>query len=333
MKTSDTLLTIDAAADATTIGLPLIGRFLVAGAAWEIATNFQEILTIMEALSQRAENEFAASDLNLFLNVDFTVTNRDPGFHPHFRALDHLFYANYGPEDSMLVDQRRRRVVGSLSASTASDLDYWKRVILPCMSGITSACVGITPIHCACVVKNRFGLLLHGESGAGKSTLALSLSLNGFSYLSDDCTYVSASEEQLQCWGSTAPLKLLPDSTKYFPELAELSLCESLNGEAAYEIDPTTVFGVETTTSCIPRWIIFLERTLQSKPTFHKVTREEAARRLASDLECLPDCLAEQRNRQLAVIDLLAQREGWILRHCLPPEALARELSQFCDSD
>jgi hypothetical protein len=329
MKSYDILLTIDAVTEATP-GLPLVGRFLVTGAIWEIATNSQEILTIMENLSQRVENEFLAPDLSLFLHVDFTLTNRDPGFRPYFRALDHLFYANYGPGDSMLMDQRNRRVMGSISAATARDVNYWKRVILPCMAGITSACVGITPIHCACVVRDGLGLLMHGESGSGKSTLALSLSLNGFSYLSDDCTYISESDKRLQCWGSSAPLKLMPDTAKYFPELADLSPRESLNGELAYEIDPAAVFNVETTSNCEPRWIVFIERFAQSETTFHRVSNEEATDRLAFDLENLPPCLAEQRDRQLAVIDLLSQCEGWILRHSLPPDALAREIAQFC---
>ena len=319
--------------EGTTASLPLVGRFMVTGATWEIATNAGEILSIMENLSQRVENEFLAPDLTLFLRVDFALTNRDSGFRPYFRALDHLYYANYGPGDSMLVDQRNRRVVGSMSAATARDLNYWKRVILPSMAGITSACVGITPIHCACVVKDRSGLLIYGQSGSGKSTLALSLSLNGFCYLSDDCTYVSASEKRLQCWGSSAPLKLIPDAAKYFPKLADLDPGESLNGELAYEIDPTAVFGVAQTSDCEPRWIIFIERSRQSKPTFHKISCAETADRLASDLEHLPPCISEQRDRQLAVIDLLAQCENWVLRHSFPPEALAHAISQFCGNN
>lgn len=327
MKNPSALLTVD---DATTVSLPLSGRFIVTGAIWEITTNCREILSNMEYLSQRVENESLEPDLTLSLSVDFAITDRDLEFRPYFRALDHLFYASFGPGDSLLIDQRNCRVVGSMSAATARDLKYWERIILPCMAGITSACVGITPVHCACVAKDRFGLLIHGPSGSGKSTLALSLSINGFSYLSDDCTYISASGKHLQCWGTSALLKLMPDTAKYFPELTILTPGETLNGEFAYEIDPGAVFGVSKTPNCEPRWIIFLERCRDTNPVFRKVSRAEAADRLASDLEFLPPTISGQRDRQLTVVDRLAQCESWIFRHSLPPETLVQAISRFC---
>lgn len=330
MKTYKTLLTTN---EATTADLSFVGRFLVTGASWKLFTNSAEIMAVMEKVSQPDENGSLAPDLTLFFYVDFELSESDARSRPYFRALEHLYYGTYGPGDSMLVDQQNRRVVGSLCAATARDVNYWKRVILPCLVGITSACVGITPLHCACVVKDQFGLLIHGESGAGKSTLALSLSLNGFSYLADDCTYISASKDQLQCWGSSAPLKLVPDAVTYFPQLAGLALGESLNGELSYEIDPAAVFGVRCASKCDPRWIIFVERGHRSKAAFRKISRAEAADRFASDLECLPACVADQREYQLAVIDILAQHGGWILQHDLRPAALTLAISQFCNNN
>lgn len=330
MRTYNSLLTTN---EARTADLPLAERFLVTGATWEISTNSPDILSVMEHISQLDRDGFLAPDLTLFFHVDFELSHRDARSRPYFRALEHLYYGTYGPGDSILVDQRNRRVVGSMCAATARDTDYWKRVILPCLAGITSACVGITPLHCACVVRDRFGLLIHGESGAGKSTLALSLSLNGFSYLADDCTYLSQSKNRVQCWGSSAPLKLVPDAVTYFPKLAELTVNESMNGELAYEIDPAAVFGVRCAPNCDPRWIIFLEKGHRSSPSFHRISCTEASDRLATGLECLPPCVAAQRDHQLAVIDTLAQHGGWILRHDLRPEALALAISQFCNNN
>jgi hypothetical protein len=314
-------------------GLSSVKRFLVSGVIWKVTTNSPEMLSTLEALSEPVRDETVATCLELFLSVDPGSSRRDPEFRPYFRALDHLFFAGFGPGDTLLIDQRRCRVVGTIGPDTACDLDYWGRIILPCMAGITSACTGVAPVHCACVVRNGQGLLIHGRSGAGKSTLALALSLNGFSYLSDDCTYVSDALRLLKCWGSTAPLKLIPDSRKFFPELADLEPGESMNGELAYQIDPTSVFGVTKISTCEPRWILFIERIPQSVPTFRAVNRADAASWLASDLELLPPSLSDQRHRQLAVIDRLAARQGWVLRHALPPVELAATISQFCDSN
>ena len=330
INTYNTLLTTH---EVTAADLPFMGRFLVTGASWNLFTNSAEIMAVVESVSQPDENRSLAPDLTLFLYVDFEASNCGARPRPYFRALEHLYYGTFGPGDSMLVDQLNRRVVASLCAATARDVNYWKRVILPCLIGITSACVGITPLHCACVVKDNSGLLIHGQSGAGKSTLALSLSLSGFSYLADDCTYVSGSKNQLQCWGSSAPLKLVPDAVTHFPQLAGLSLGEALNGELSYEIDPAAVFGVHRASRCDPRWIIFVERGHRSNPTFRKISGAEAADRLSSDLEDLPPCVSDQRDHQLAVIGTLAQHGGWILQHDLRPEALALAISQFCNKN
>jgi hypothetical protein len=311
--------------------LPLVARFIVTGAAWEVSTNCQEILTVLrDEFAADCDNGFSP-DLKLCFYVDYKMPGNGRRRSPHFRAQEHLYYGTFGPSDSMLVDQRNRRVVGSFSLATARDAGYWKRVILPCLVGIASASVGITPVHCACVVKDQFGLLIHGESGSGKSTLALSLSLNGFSYLSDDCTYISLSESGLRCWGSSAPLKLLPEAITYFPALTATVPGPSLNGELAFEIDPTEMFGVKRSPSCDPRWILFIERSNESNATFQPIGRAESARRLASDLEHLPPSIASQRDHQLAVIDTLVQRGCWVLRHGLLPEPLALLIAQFCN--
>jgi hypothetical protein len=309
--------------------LPLKARFTVAGASWEVSTNCQAILGIMQDEFQLEDDGFS-SDLKLCFYVNSELPDHSRQIPPHFRALEHLYYGTFGPGDSMLVDQRNRRVVASLSLQTACDVSYWKRVILPCLMGIASACVGLTPVHCACVVKDDMGLLIHGESGSGKSTLALSLSLNGFSYLADDCTYVSDSKAGLRCWGSSAPLKLLPDAVAYFPELGGMVPRQSLNGEFAFEVHPTEVFGILRKASCKPNWLVFMERIEKSTADFRPISRAEAARRLACDLEILPPCIAEQRDHQLEVLDRLVQRESCILRHGLGPRPLTLALAEFC---
>lgn len=330
MKDLDSVLTLSYDPPAY---LPLSARFIVTGATWEVSTNCHELLAIMQDVFQLDENELSPADLRLNFFVNFDLPDGGVQLSPHFRALEHLYYGTFGPGDSMLVDQLNRRVVGSFSPATVRDTGYWKRVILPCLLGITSSCVGVTPVHCACVVKDHLGLLIHGVSGSGKSTLALSLSLQGFSYLSDDCTYISSSENGLRCWGSSAPLKLLPAANQYFSPLASVVPSESLNGELAFEVDPVEIFGVTRALSCDPRWLFFIERTNEPNFGLLPMSRAESALRLASDLERLPSCIAAQREHQLAVIDTLVQRECWFVRHGLQPEVLATAIAEFCSTN
>jgi hypothetical protein len=312
------------------VALPLAARFMVAGSTWMISSNSEEILTAAQETFQPAGDGSSMTDLWVSIYVDFEVPDQPRWPQPRFRALDHLYFAMYGPGDSMLVDQQRRRAVGLFSSSTARDLSYWKRVILPVLLGIASASIGVTPLHCACLVKNGHGLLIGGESEAGKSTLALSLSLNGFAYLSDDWTYFSQSGNEVCAWGLPTPVKLLPDAVKYFPQLAALEPAISQNGELAFEVDPVETFGVSRSLSCEPRWLVFVERTQEPCAVFKPIGSAEAASRLAADLEMLPSRISYQREHQLATIKALVNRDCWVLRHGMSPSSVACELAEFC---
>lgn len=311
--------------------LPLGARFFVAGSIWDLRSNSEEILHAMrETFDQVGSGQQA--DLHLRFHVDFTVNSAPCWPTPLFRALDHLYYATYGPCDSMLVDQMGRRVIGSFSPAVARDLRYWKQTVLPVLLGIASASIGVTPVHCACVVKSGSGLLLGGESGAGKSTLALSLSRNGFSYLSDDCTYLSRTVTGMRAWGLPTPVKLLPDAVSYFPELVSLDPVLSLNGEWALNVDPTEISNVERCLSCAPRWLVFLERKVDSAPLIKPLSSWEAASRLVADLETMPPIIFDQYEYQLETINRLVDRECWLVQHGLKPEPLARLLAEVCGS-
>ncbi len=311
--------------------LPLAARFLVAGSVWDLRSNSEEILQDMQETFDQVDGEQQA-DLHLRFHVDFSVSNAPRWSTPHFRALDHLYYATYGPCDSMLADQLNRRVIGSFSPALSRDVLYWKQTVLPILLGIVSASIGVTPVHCACVVKAGSGLLLGGESGAGKSTTALSLARNGFSYLSDDCTYLSRTGAEMRAWGLPTLVKLLPEAVRHFPGLVSPDPVLTLNGEWALNVDPTEISNVERCLDCAPRWLVFLERKVDSPSVIKPLSSTEAASRLVSDLERMPPILFNQYECQLETINHLVDRECWVVQHGLKPDLLARLLAELCGS-
>jgi hypothetical protein len=308
----------------------LEAQYTLAGLTLQVLTNAQEILNAMQEICKPVYDKSSLPDLSIAFYVDSDRSSESRWPRPHFRALDHLYYATYGPYDSMLIDQHNRRVIGRFSSATAADLGFWRRVILPDLLGIASYAVGVTPLHCACLVKDGSGLLLSGKSGTGKSTLALSLSLNGFSYLSDDCTFLSQSGSELHAWGLPTTIKLLPDAVKYFPQLLHLEPSLSFNGELSFEVDPSETFGVKRCSSCVPRWVVFVERTPKADAVFERISSSDAASRFAFDLELLPSCISGQQAHRDATITALAQRECWVLRHGMSLSAVTKRLAEFC---
>lgn len=310
--------------------VPFNQRFAVAGSVWLIASNAPEILSAAGETFQSVIDITLPTALTVSCYVDPKLRAEQPWPRPHFRGLNHLVYAAYGSGGSMLIDLQRRRVIGTFSSAMARDSNYWRCVLLPILLGVTSASIGVSALHCACVVRNGRGLVLGGASGAGKSSLSLALSLDGFAYLSDDWTYFSQAGSVAHAWGLPTPVKLLPDAVRYFPQLNGANLSSSLNGELAYEVDPVAEFGVNRALLCHPRWVVFVERAASAGATFTRISSEDAFVRFASQLERLPACLADMRRPQLQTIRTLVDQDCWVLRHGLTPALAAAELSKFC---
>jgi hypothetical protein len=311
---------------------PLGERYSAAGATLAIATNSQYILEGARKTFQPAAGPNVHAQVNMRLWVDPAARTSAPWPPPYFRGLDHLVFAAFDLESALLVDLGKRRIIGRFSPAMAADVIYWNRVIFPTLFGIVSPSVGITALHCACLARNGNALLLAGASGSGKSTLSLALAQNGFSFLSDDWTYLSRQGSELLAWNSMSRLKLLPDARVHFPELAALEPGVSVNGELAYELEPEEVFGVHRSKHAEPRWVIFLERQENAEFTLIEVPSTEAAMRLGGDLEDLPSMLCEARLFLEETVKNVATRRCWVLRYGGNPHAIAQALSRFWES-
>ena len=300
------------------------------GIASAISTNSEDILRAARDSLRLVIEPRVSPALLLRLWVNSAAHTRPPWPQAYFRGLSHLVYAGFDSQNMLLLDLREHRVIGHFSPAMARDQDYWRRVIFPTAFGLMSESLGVSTLHCACVVRDGKGLLLAGGSGVGKTTLSVALARNGFAFLSDDWTYFSQHDQQTLAWGLATPVKLLPDAVEHYHELRNLEPGISLNGERAYEVDPEQVFGVQRSLCCEPRWLIFLERTGQPGHELTRMAPLEAAARLEFDLEDLPPELGHVRKSQQQIIRALVGRECFRLRYSEHPQAVAQLLTELC---
>jgi hypothetical protein len=247
----------------------------------------------------------------------------------YFRGLHHLVFALLAPGSFITFDLRRKRVLGVLSFAAAKDHTFWNSRLLPITIGVLGTTVGVAPLHCACLDRNGHGLLVAGPSGAGKSTLSLALARRGFAFVSDDWTYVSREQSRLVAHGLSAPVKLLPDAARFFPELRKATPRKTFNGELAYETDPGRTFQVLVRSSSHPRWILLLERTLtpgcRFVPCMAEHVRdffERSAERLSAELHSASAARSE-------IIQDLSRCDCWILRTGDSPAQTAKAIDRF----
>lgn len=309
--------------------LPWQESFLLAGAACEISTNSSDLLELLRTNFQADEEGLRQPDFRMRFWVDPAAEGRPGPSPPYLRGLGHLVFAGFDQQNALLIDLRGRRAMGRFSPQTAADQSYWKRMILPLVLGVAGGSVGITALHCGCVAKDGNGLILAGGSGAGKSTLSLALAQRGFAFLSDEWTYFSRRNGQVQAWSLSNPLKLLPDAAGFFPELAALEPTVAMNGEMAFEIDPAKVFGVRRAVRCEPRWLVLLERQERAGLRLTEIPPPEATARFEEGL-LAEDPVAIDSQRQ--TIRSLLGLPCALARYGGNPQTVALALEQFCES-
>lgn len=241
------------------------------------------------------------------ITVQVRDTDESCGSAPWFRARGNFALARFTHADSFWFNLRTREVYGTCSKGLAEDPRRWRAQILPAILGILSATINVAPVHAACLTRGGRGILLAGHSGAGKSTLTIALARRGYALLSDDWTYLSAAESQINAWGLPVPVKLLPDAAFFFPELLAYRPEVSLNGEIAYEIFPEECFGVSRIMQSAVTTVVLLERAKRPGSHIVPISAGEAIRHLTSEIEPLDGALAPFYTRQ---IDLIRRAVG-----------------------
>jgi hypothetical protein len=255
--------------------------------------------------------------------VDPNASSQPPWPKPFFRGLDHLVFASFDAESSLLIDLHTCRAIGRFSPAIADHRAYWRTVVFPVVISIIGATVGITELHCGCVARDGRGLLLVGGSGSGKSTLALALAQSGFGYLSDDRTYVSAWEGGIAAWGMPTLLKLRPDAAQWLRGVRESRHSPTGNGEPALWFDPAVDLGVRRVQRCEPVVLVFLKRRQAPIFSVSALPRDQAAQKLQADWMFEEPAAAE---RQREMVTQLLTLSCWELEFGGPPDAVARLL-------
>ena len=307
--------------------LPFRTEFSLAGTRCLLSTNSHDILRLSVPW-QAAPDPAGANSFRMEIIEEVSLTPETSTL-THFRGLGHLVFAMIEPGCFLSFDLLRRHVIGALSPAAARDSHFWNAQLLPIAIGLLGTTMGVAPLHCACLDRSGNGLLVAGNSGAGKSTLTAALARRGFAVVSDDWTYVSHRAGRLVAHGLFAPIKLLPDTIRYFPELRRRNPKKTLNGELAHEVDPAKVFHSAVRASSQPKWILFLERTFQPGCQFVPCRSEHTVQFFERNAEKLPPGLPEAARARSEVIKDLSACQGWILRTGCEPSETARAIDEF----
>jgi hypothetical protein len=169
----------------------------------------------------------------------------------------------------------------------------------------------VTPIHAACVSRYGHGMLLSADSGVGKSTLSYACAKAGWTFTSDDGSFLLRDGDQPHVIGDYLKVRFRPSAKKLFPELQGRDLTPRVQGKPSIQI-PTSELGLITAEQATIRSVIFLNRQPSSEAELLPLPRGSAIQRLRDSLGSFP---IEVREQQAAALQRLSAVDAYELRY------------------
>ena len=241
------------------MSLPYRRSFYPLGYSVEIATNDHEVLVAAEESFGHAK----PSGRPLHLEVRVGITQREVAAcppEPVRRAFGHLFSLVADVDNQALLDLAAGANFTWLTQAALKNRLYFRTNFLEKVVYLLLGATVVTDLHAACVSRNGKGILLCGQSGAGKSTLAYACARAGWTYTSDDTSYLINDAASPRVIGHSHRARFRPAARLLFPELAGREITPRMEGKPSIEV-PILELPVKTVSAEADiHAVVFLER-------------------------------------------------------------------------
>ena len=279
-----------------------------------LTTNSPDVLRAAEESWGSGGMEFEARPLRIRVMVGAGPKAADPVFH----IEGHLFSIVSGRENYAVADLNALFAWCRVTAATVTDSAWFRWFFLDALILSLLAQRHTVPVHAGCVAREGSGVLLLGPSGAGKSTLSWACAREGWSFVGDDAAWLLPESEQPVAVGRPRQVRLRPDATRHFPELASMAAHARPNGKMSIEIRTRDFPGVRTASHAQVERVVFLERR-DSSPGLIAMPKEDALEGVLRD--CVP-YRDEVHARHIATVRKLAALPAFRLQYRSLDEAL-----------
>lgn len=132
----------------------------------------------------------------------------------------------------------------------------------------------LAPLHGALITRNGVGVALCGESFAGKSTLAYACARAGWTFVSDDGTYLIRKDRHRYAKGNPYSVRFRADAKNLFPELDRFRVRRRVNGKEGIEAR-THDLEMQIANGCSIDHLVFLRRFPSQEPSINPIDAAE----------------------------------------------------------
>jgi hypothetical protein len=293
--------------------LPLRGTFFPLGYPVEILTNDYGVLKAAHESFGHAQFMRMATTLQLRFGVSHEGGYECPA-EPTRREFGHLYSLVADVSNQSLLDLRTCISFTWLTRAAVKNRLYFRLNFLEKVVYLLLGASVVTDLHAACVSKNGKGILIFGDSGAGKSTIAYGCARAGWTYTSDDTSYLINGSNPPRVIGHAHRARFRPTAKSLFPELECRELTPRLEGKPSIEV-PTSELPIRSTSAeAAINCIVYLARHSSTSARLTALPRGTATQRACQELysageirakhEEILGCLSEIPTYELEYSDL-----------------------------
>ena len=245
--------------------LSLSETFYPLGFPVTVFTNCDEVLTCAAESWGSFTELFDTEPVRINVGVASTDSHMCPPT-PVCRVRDHLITNIADGENFAISDHSLGYALVWITTAALNHRDYFRYFFLEscAMGGISGR--SATGIHGACVSRNGAGILLCGDSGAGKTTLSYACARAGFTYITDDGSYLLHGRDDRLVVGNCRQLRFRPTAEALFPELRGHDIMERAGvGKPSVELSTLDLARITTSSTALVQNIVFLKRNVPAQ--------------------------------------------------------------------
>lgn len=263
--------------------LNLTRNFFPLGYTVEFATNHQEVFAAAEESFGHLGSIRKSPSLRISLGVSEGQALACPP-EPTRREYRHLYSLVADPENQALLDLKTCTSFAWLTKATVAHRLYFRQNFLEKIVYLLLGATFVTDLHAGCVGKDGKGILLCGESGAGKSTLAYACARAGWTYTSDDTSYLINDSDFPRVIGHAHRVRFRPAAKNIFPELEAFNITPRMEGKPSIEV-PLSILPVRNSAiECDVHAVVYLKRYPNASGSLIRQPVGTATRRTRSEL-------------------------------------------------
>jgi hypothetical protein len=257
--------------------------FYPLGFPTELRTNSAEVMLQAGELWSKFEKRFDTAPIRVDVHVvDGTLDGSGDQCPP---TPGHRFML---PLLVIIADQDNYSIANfeqtitqiTISRATARHKNYLQYFFLHGAPMCHIATRYATPVHAGCVSLDGRGLLLCGDSGAGKSSLSYACARAGWTYTTDDATFLLSEESQAGesrlVTGNCHQVRFRPSAAELFPEVEGLDLTPRAAGKPSIELLTAPMKNIACAQTARVDYLVFLNRRAPGPPELRRYRTDVA---------------------------------------------------------